>query len=143
MTEEKASHIILRIDKLTIVDKPSFGKMNSHQMICHCADFFRMAYGTKIAEEPYALSFDDIKVLKKEGKSVPAPKGFGQVEGGGTKPTNFENDKEILRGFILKFIDLPERFNFATHPIFGEMDYTGWSELAIYHLEHHLKQFNL
>lgn len=143
MTDEKASQIILRIDKLSIVDKPSFGKMNSNQMICDCADFFRMAYGTKMAEEPCAISFDDIKVLKKEGKSVPAPKGFGQVEGGGTKPTNFENDKEILREFILKFIDLPEDFNFATHPIIGEMDYIGWSELAVYHLEHHLKQFNL
>jgi len=141
MPEEQANQFFVRIDKLTIDDKPLFGIMNSHQMICHCADFFRMAKGTKKAEEYGVTSLDDIKKLNEEGKSIPAPKGFGQVEGKGTQPTNFENDKEILRGFILEFIKLPEDFSFATHPIFGEMDYTRWSGLAIYHLDHHLKQF--
>lgn len=61
MTEEQIHQFFIRIDKLTSYHKPSFGKMNVNQMICHCADFFRMAKGTKVPEEYEAFSVESIK----------------------------------------------------------------------------------
>jgi hypothetical protein len=143
LKEEQLLQFFQRIDKLTLDQKPLFGKMNVHQMVCHCADFFRMAQGTKCAEEYGKVDPEEIKLLARSGKTAPAPKGFGQVEGGGTKPTKFEKDKLILKEYILEFSKLPESYNFAIHPYFGEMDHKRWIGLAVYHLNHHLGQFEV
>lgn len=112
-------------------------------MVCHCADFFRMAKGTKQAGEYGKVDPEEIKSLARSGKTTPTPKGFGQVEGGGTKPTEFEKDKMVLKDFILEFSRLSEDYKFAVHPYFGELDHRGWTGLAIYHLNHHLGQFGV
>ena len=143
MNEQLTQQFIKRIDSLTSNQKPSFGKMNVNQMICHCADFFRMAKGLKIAEEYGQVNPDEIISLAKSGKTAPAPKGFGQVEGDGTLPTDLENDKRILKEHVLEFSKLSEDYNFAPHPYFGEIDSKHWRGLAIYHLDHHLGQFNV
>lgn len=143
MNEELTQQFFKRIDSLTSDQKPSFGKMNVNQMICHCTDFFRMANGSKIAEEYGQANPDEIISLAKSGKTAPAPKGFGQVEGGGTVPTDLENDKRILKEHILEFSKLPEDYDFALHPYFGRIDSKRWRDLAIYHLNHHLGQFDV
>ena len=79
----------------------------------------------------------------KAGKPTPTPKGFGQVEGDGTKPTDFEKDRGILKDSLLEFSKLPIDFDFAPHPYFGEMKYSAWTSLAAYHMNHHLEQFNV
>ena len=117
--------------------------MNANQMLCHCADFFRMAKGTKKAEEYGKVDPDNIISLARSEKPVQAPKGFGQVEGTGTKPTKFENDKRILKEYILEFSRLTEDNILAIHPYFGKIDRKRWNGLAIYHLNHHLGQFNV
>lgn len=132
-----------RIDKLEYLQKPLFGKMNANQMLCHCTDFFRMAKGAKKAEEYGVVDLDVIIGLARSGKTAPAPKGFGQVEGEGTLPTDFKNDKRILKEYISEFSKLNEDFKFAEHPYFGEIKRERWIELAIYHLNHHLKQFKV
>jgi len=110
-------------------------------MVCHCTDFFRLALGHKMAEEYNVVDPKEIMALSLSGKTVPTPKGFGQIEGDGTLPTNLENDKIILKEFIFEF----SKFNgdFAEHPYFGMMDRKRWEELAAYHLNHHLKQFGV
>ncbi len=112
-------------------------------MVCHCADFFRMVKGTKQAEVYGEVDAEEIKALARSGKPTPAPKGFGQVEGDGTKPTEFKRDKEVLKDFILEFSRFPEDYNFAIHPYFGTLDHKRWTGLAIYHLNHHLGQFGV
>ena len=143
MTQRKADEFLFRIDQLTVDHKPSFGKMNVHQMVCHCTDFFRMAKGTKKAKEYGVVNPDTIKSLAKAGKPTPTPKGFGQVEGDGTKPTDFEKDRRVLKDCLLEFSKLPIDFDFAPHPYFGEMKYSAWTSLAAYHMNHHLEQFNV
>lgn len=51
MEDNKILQVFERIDKLNSESKPLFGKMNVHQMICHCTDFYRMANGSKEANE--------------------------------------------------------------------------------------------
>ncbi len=112
MTEEQIQHFLERIDKLTHEDKPLFGIMNANQMICHCTDQLRLAIGTFMADEYGTVNLDEILAISKSKRTVPSPKGLGQVEGGGTKPTNFRNDVEILKEHILSFSQLTEDFDF-------------------------------
>jgi len=120
VSEEQIVHFFKRIDILGSEHKPLFGEMNVNQMICHCTDFFRLANGSKKAFEYGVVDPKSINSLAKSNKPIPTPKGFGQVEGDGTLPTNLENDKKILKEHILEF-----------------------SKLPIFHLDHHLKQFNV
>ena len=54
--------------------------MNVHQMICHCPDFYRMANGSKEANEYGTLVPSEVLKIVKSGKTAPTPSGFGQVE---------------------------------------------------------------
>jgi Protein of unknown function (DUF1569) len=142
MTEEQIQQFFQRIDYLKAEQKALFGKMNAHQMICHCADQLRLAIGTKKSIEYDREFANEVIALAKAGKSVPTPKGLGQVEGDGTKPIDFENDKRILKEHILIFQNLAVN-DCAKHPYFGEIDKNRWAGLVAYHLNHHLRQFNV
>ena len=45
MTTEKRNDFIKRISSVQSDDKAKFGKMNVFQMVCRCADQFRMMFG--------------------------------------------------------------------------------------------------
>jgi hypothetical protein len=143
MTKEKKESFILRINNLTVEHKPLFGQMNVNQMICHCTDAFRMAIGEKRAEEYGNVNTVEIIALARSGKTAPAPKGFDQVKGEGTKPVNFEEDKEVLKKYINRFAGLPDDFKFAEHPYFGFLNWQRWDNLMDSHLNHHLTQFGV
>jgi hypothetical protein len=143
MTNDQAQEFFARIDKLTLEYKPRFGIMNVNQMVCHCTDQLRAIMGTKELLEFGKVSPEEIRALVKSGETVPAPKGLGQVEGDGTKPTNLEEDKMLLKKHILEFFELPEDFNCIPHPYFGQMNKKVWSRYVIHHLIHHLGQFGV
>lgn len=142
MTQEQIAQFCNRIDKLTSRQKPLFGKTNANQMICHCTDQLRLAMGTIKAMEYGNLDPKEVNAMSQAGRTVPVPKGLGQVEGGGTKPTIFENDREPLKKHLLEFQKLPNDFNFGIHPYFSEIGKKGWVSIPQYHLGHHLQQFN-
>ena len=141
MIQKRIEDFFSRIDKLTLQHKPSFGKMNVHQMICHCTDLFRLAFGEKEAEEYGKVDPNEIIALARKGKTVPTPKGFNQTKGEGTKPVDFAEDKIILKKYITRFAELPPDYKFSIHPYFGDMERRQWENLVTYHLDHHLKQF--
>jgi hypothetical protein len=141
MSDEEVIDFFQRIDKLNVDKKALFGKMNANQMICHCTDQLRLAMGTKKAIEYGKVDAKQMLLLAKSGKPVPTPKGFGQIEGDGTKPTNFENDIKTLKEQIVIFSKLDANFQFSIHPYFGKLDKKTWDKLVQYHLNHHLQQF--
>lgn len=143
MAKDKIDVFFLRIDKLTLQHKALFGKMNVHQMICHCADQIRMALGEKKSTEYGKVDPNEIIAIARAEKTAPTPKGFGQVEGEGTKPIDFNEDKETLKKYIIKFSELHASYRFSTHPYFGDIDRKRWESLVNYHLDHHLKQFGV
>ncbi len=143
MNPAEIKKIIERIDTLRPDQKPLFGRMNAHQMICHCTDQFRLAMGTKVALEYGKVSTVKIMLLAKTGKTVPTPKGFGQVEGEGTAPSDFETDKRILKEHLLKYSNLDDDFDYPPHPYFGKINKKRWNDLVVYHLDHHLGQFGV
>ncbi len=144
MTEEQLKEFLRRIDTLTQEHKPKFGKMNAHQMVCHCTDQLRLALGTIRPDPDYVkIEPKEVERLALAKKTVPTPKGLGQTEGGGTQPTTFEDDLALLKTHLSDFIKLPEDFEYASHPYFGEYDKRKWTSLTIYHLNHHLSQFHV
>ncbi len=143
MKKEKIESFFSRINNLTPDQKALFGQMNVNQMICHCADFFRIAFGEKRAEEYGKINPVEIIALARSGKTALAPKGFDQVKGEGTKPIDFEEDRVTLKMYIALFAELPADFNFAEHPYFRIMNKERWEKLMDYHLIHHLEQFGV
>jgi hypothetical protein len=143
MSEEQVMSFLHRIDKLTIEHQGKFGVMTANQMICHCTDQLRIALGTKKLGDQGEFDLNEIISLAKGGRPVPTPKGLGQLEGDGTTPTSLENDKEILKNYILDFVKLPDEYDYAAHPYFGKIDKKQWTNPVIYHLNHHLGQFNV
>ena len=143
ISQDQIDGFVKRIDSLDPNLEPKFGQMNVHQMVCHCTDFFRMAMGTMKAEEYGVLDPQEVVAMVRAGKSAPTPKGFGQVEGQGTAPTDFEDDKKQLKEHLQSFANLADDYQFAEHPIFGIMSTKEWIDLSNYHLNHHLKQFGV
>lgn len=132
-----------RIDKINLRGKPSFGKMNAHQMVCHCTDQIRLAFGTLVAKEFGTLTPAEVFAFHNAGKTVPTAKGMDQAQGEGTKPTTFKKDIATLKQHIVEFSELDDNFEFGQHPYFGKLTKEKWTSLTIYHLDHHLKQFNV
>ena len=132
-----------RIDKLTPLHSPKYGKMNVHQMVCHCTDFYRLVLGEKTLEDRPTLSAKEVFILAKEKKTVPAPKGMDQVLGKGTPPSTFKNDIALLKEKLSTFLNLDHEHDFPPHFYFGKLDPQKWIEVSDYHLNHHLKQFGV
>lgn len=143
MSDSEIQDFFQRIDKLTPEHKALFGKMNAHQMICHCTDQLRAVMGTKEMVNDSQVDPNEIIAMTKAGKTVPTPKGLGQVEGDGTKPYHWDTDVKLLKDHVVNFSQLTDDFSFASHPYFGPMNKKGWTRLVIYHLKHHLGQFNV
>jgi hypothetical protein len=132
-----------RIDNLSVNSTPKFGKMNVFQMLCHCADQIRIITNELVLEYDSTVNPDEIKALAREGKPVQTPKGLDQVKDEGTLPTNFENDRELLRKMVMKFTEIPPDYECGQHPYFGNLDKGTWEKLVVYHLNHHLTQFGV
>jgi len=143
MEQLEIDSLFLRIERLKENQKPLFGKMNAHQMICHCTDQIRLALGTLETVENGGLTPKEVFEFSNAGKTVPAPKGMDQVAGEGTQPTTFNEDIATLKQHITEFSELDDNFEYGQHPYFGDLTREKWISLTIYHLDHHLKQFNV
>jgi len=143
MKQEQVTTLIDRIDNLSVDSKAKFGIMNVNQMLCHCTDQLRHTLGLRIVDKQVNVNPTEIKNIAKAGRTVPTPKGLGQVEGDGTKPIDFISDRETLKRHIIEFSQLNDNFNFFSHPYFGDFDKLKWTNFTIYHLNHHLEQFGV
>jgi hypothetical protein len=60
---------------------------------------------------------------------------------GGTAPSDFENDRNLLIELIERFTNSKRDFEWSPHPIFGNMPDTEWFRWGYLHTDHHLRQF--
>lgn len=147
--EQKRSEIIARISHLTPEAKGLWGKMNANQMICHCTDQLRGCLGELDGktDESNFLSRSLVKWLVLYviaiPKDVPTSKHVDQVNGDGTRPTDFESDRKTLLQFIEKMTSQSEDFAWSPHFKFGQLNREQWGILSCKHLDHHLKQFGV
>lgn len=137
--------ILKRIDKLSAISQPLWGKMNVAQMLAHCS------------------SFQDIPM----GNSTPPRGWLGLLVGGFAKPIfyndkplphnmstipsiliadkkDFEIERERLKQQITTFQkNGPEACSSHPHPFFGKLTPEQWGIGIFKHLDHHLKQFGV
>ncbi len=145
--DERVKKILIdRVLNISIEDKAQWGKMNVHEMICHCSDQLRMSMGLKETEyvgKPVLSSI--VKWLVFMG--MPIPKGkvktVKELEQGvgGTKPAEFEKDRTVLIKLINDFAGSFQNTPYRIHPVFGKLNCIQWGKLDYTHLNHHLTQF--
>jgi hypothetical protein len=145
---QDAAEMRQRLSRIQPASTRRWGRMSSHQMICHLLDGFRMMTGDK-AVIPTSTLFQRT-VLKWIVLYVPAqwPVGVAtspeldqQIDG--TKPGDFERDRGNLEACIGRVTAQLERTEWQTHPIFGRMTTAQWMRWAYLHVDHHLRQFGL
>jgi hypothetical protein len=147
ITNETAKEQIeKRILQLSENDERKWGAMSVHQAVCHMADQIRIAMEVKKAEYRGNLFIRTVvKKLILSGMSAPKGKVETSPElkqgGGGTKPVNFERDKQTLLKLVNDFHYQYSPAKKSVHPAFGPLSREEWGKLAYSHLNHHLAQF--
>ncbi|MCB0720925.1 MAG: DUF1569 domain-containing protein [Ignavibacteriae bacterium] len=141
--ETDLNEIISRIENLPADAQRQWGKMNVGQMLAHCSEPFRQAFGEiKLKRTLPGILFGGFAK-----KMVTGNKPFKQG-----LPTDkefiFKDDKDFDEE-KKKLLDAVRRFgegkgnNLTTdpHPFFGKMSIEEWDMLFYKHLDHHLRQF--
>lgn len=140
--------IIARTKKIQPSTARRWGKMNAHQMICHLADSFRVIIGEKSVSP--AGWMGPRMVIKWIAFEVPLPWPRGvktrpEVDQflAGTKPIEFDIDREELLHLFRRFTAESRDFQFHPHPMFGAMSDSDWMRWGYLHMDHHLRQFGV
>jgi hypothetical protein len=147
LSAEDRRSIVERIGKLTPEDRRRWGKMQVGQMVCHLTDAFRHALNEKDASPatgPLRRSMVKWLALKsptKWPKGVPTRPEMKQGDGGGTPPTEFDNDRAMLLAMVDQFCQAPPGQE-CSHPIFGKLTTEEWMRWGWLHTDHHLRQFS-
>lgn len=136
------TEIINRINKLKPDSKPLWGKMSVSQMMAHCTEAMRSAFGEiKLKRNFMGVIFGNIakkSILsdKPIKHGLPTDKNFVIKE-----DKNFEQEKNRLIEYVKKF-DAKFLTN-DPHPFFGKMTADEWDKITAKHLDHHLRQFGV
>ncbi len=143
----KREEIINRLRLLTPESKAKWGKMSVSEMICHCLDGNKMALG-EIPPTDKSNFFTRSFVKYLVVYIIPIPKGAPappeiNPQKGGTKPQDFENERQLLIDDINNFANLTVEDFKGKHHIFGKLTPDQWGRLGYKHLNHHLKQFGV
>lgn len=121
-----------------------WGRMSSHQAVCHLADSLRATLGERPIEARPPTLQRRLQRFVAFTLPVPWPKGVPtsaavDAERGGTQPEEFEADVDELMGLLDRFVATDGAL--APHYAWGAMSRGEWGRYAYRHLDHHLRQF--
>ncbi|SOD18877.1 DUF1569 domain-containing protein [Pedobacter xixiisoli] len=145
-TKEVAEEVIGRIEKLTPVSQPLWGKMNAAQMFAHCCVAYEMVYTDKHAKPNFFMGFILKNFIKK---AVVSDKPYSKNSK--TAPAflisdekDFEAEKQRLVDYIRETQVLGAYiFDGKMSHSFGPLSDNEWNNMFYKHLDHHLKQFGV
>ena len=137
--------IIDRINKLTPETPAVWGKMNVGQMLCHCQQPLRVAYG-EMKEKQTVIGRLFGGIAKKQllgdkpmKRNLPTARSFVV-----TDAREFNHEKMQLTELVRKFHSVgPSVLTKEAHPFFGKLTIEEWDKLSWKHLDHHLQQFGV
>lgn len=146
-TAKDLADMLDRVDKLTPRSRAKWGKMTINTMMCHAADYFRMMVGDIPTKRRHSYLYQNfmkwwVMRLDKLPRFMPTVLEINPSKGHGTPPTNFENDKHLLKNALLAFALLREQ-ELVSHPRFGKFTKQEYGRLAYMHIDHHLRQFGV
>jgi hypothetical protein len=137
--------ILDRLNTVMEADRPIWGRMTAHQMLCHLADSYSLALGERTALP--AITFFQRTLVKWAALRSPFPWPHGvptrpEMEQGvgGTSPIDFQSDHAKLVGIIHHFVE-HSSLSSHPHPMFGHMSNADWLRWGYLHADHHLRQF--
>lgn len=144
-SKEIADSTIYRINNLKHDSIPSWGKMNSSQMLAHVNVAYEMTFENN-HKKPNFLVRLLLKKFVKNGvvNEIPYPKNSKTApQFIITDERDFEAEKSRLISYIYKCVELGEDYFEGKESLsFGAMNKTEWNNQFYKHLDHHLKQFN-
>ena len=137
-----------RVQRLQPDSRRRWGRMTSHQAICHMSDAFRLALGDRDTA-PVPGSFKplvrfvalQLPMRWPRGRIRTVPEAEQGV--GGTPPIEFERDRAELIALMARFGTAAPTERCSTHPIFGPMSVDLWGRWGYRHMDHHLRQFGV
>ena len=138
------AQLVERIQRVGAESPRRWGKMTSHQMICHLGDAFRGALGL-LEVQPRAFGLECVvkwPALYVPGpwpRGYPAPREINQVAGAGTRPLVFVEDRDRLLLLMERFT--PAGVSGRRHVLFGRLSVWEWGRWGYLHTDHHLRQF--
>lgn len=144
-TATDLADILDRVDKLTPNRRAAWGKMTVNMMLCHTADYFRMMYGDIPTKRRHTYLYQNfmkwwILRLQSLPRLMPTVFEIDPKNGGNTPATTFENDRFLLKKFLLGFA-IAREHDLVSHPRFGKLTKEEFGRLSYLHLDHHLRQF--
>ena len=139
--------ILERVAKLRNDSPRAWGKMATHQMVCHLCDSFRSKLGEKEVQSRSNLYKRTVMKWGALWIPLPWPHGIKTTPEldqriGGTPPEVFEKDRQALVSLTERFTNPSGPPASASHPFFGKMTVEEWMRWAWLHMDHHLRQFN-
>jgi hypothetical protein len=140
------TEILERLHAIAPTSERRWGRMSSHQMLCHLSDAFSSCLGERpvrpasrwIPRRPVRWAVLWMPIRWPHG--VKGPKEW-DANAEGSVPREFESDRKELQKLIERFSSRPAEFKWPEHPILGFMSRGEWLRLGYLHLDHHLRQF--
>lgn len=137
--------IVNRIEKLSALTQPLWGKMRVEQMLAHCQVALRVASGEQKLKRNFigflVGGFAKKKLLEEKpfDKNMPTAPDFKVKD-----ERNFDKEKATLLELVKQFTKNGEAgITKEPHPFFGKMNTQEWDTLQWKHLDHHLRQFGV
>jgi hypothetical protein len=140
------AQVLRRLRTLRQEHPARWGRMSTHEMVCHLADSARVALGERTASSATGplqrtlVKWGALYLPLRWPKGIPTRPEVDQLQGG-TRPTEFAVDVADLERLIERMSSQPGNFAWAPHPVFGPMSRGAWLRWGYLHADHHLRQF--
>ena len=130
-----------RLDAVTPVSTPLWGRMDSRQMLAHLSDGVRMALGElSVKPRPGALRWPPVRHAVIYW--LPFPKGAPTAPELLTRRADdYDLERAALKHLLERLGALEGARDWPEHPAFGRLGSRGWGVLTHRHVDHHLRQF--
>ena len=140
------AEIFERLGAIEPTNERQWGRMTSHQMLCHLTDAFRSCLGERAVRQSSGwiprrpVRWVVLWLPMRWPHGVKGPPEW-DPNAHGSAPKEFESDRTELKKLIERFSSQPADFHWPEHPILGRMSQAEWLRLGYLHLDHHLRQF--
>ena len=147
LRDEKCRNVLIeRINALSPVALPKWGRMSVGQMLSHLVQSGELPFVASVPDKSNWASRTLLKPLVLYVLPIPKEvKTSAEIDQqqDGRKPVDFEADRAAVVASITKIGTLPESARCLDHPMFGKMSAAHWALIAHKHIDHHLRQFGV
>jgi hypothetical protein len=132
-----------RLEHLTPLTPPQWGRFDAPGMVAHLTDCLRMATGElPVPARKLPIRFTPLKQLIIY--VLPFPKGAPTApELIARRPADWHGELDDLRRELDGVVKRGPSGPLVSHPAFGELTATTWGVLVYKHMDHHLRQFGV